>query len=356
MEKASVYRLFLAIALLGAAVFGFREVLQYQPGDVGGASSGPAGTLTGKIQIAGTSEFIRDPAGLACKDSQEAAGFTVSYTGPVSGTVLPDKCGPRGPRYSVSLPVGTYELSLTAPAGWRILTTPAAVQIYADFETAASHFVVSRVQGVPEAPTGLRAQCSTTGGEVILSWDKSAAADSYLLRVDSASNNSAAAEDGWFVSTPPDLKADEVLPPYTFGIAMGQRYRFWVHGYDSSGGAGSQSGSQSFICSPVARGPQVTVKAPNGRETWAAGSTQQIRWEQQNVDRVSIGYKTCPSCLGWIVTDLPVDAAAAEGAYSWAIPGTFPLGVNYQIYLIAYKTGFGQASDLSDTTFSIVAP
>ena len=356
MEKESGYRLLLTIAFLAAAAFGFRAVMQYQPGDVGGATSGTTGTLTGKIQISAASDFIRDPAAPACKDSTEAAGFVVSYEGPVSGTTLPDKCGPRGPQYSVSgLPLGKYKLSVAVPPGWKLLSAPSEVEVFAEYEAMAGHFLVNKVRGVPAAPTGLRAQCADTGSEVILSWGKTSGADSYNLRVDRVSNNSDAADGGWFVSTPPDLRVDEVQSPYTFGITHGQRYRFWAHGV-STGGAGVQSESQSFICSTASAGPLVTVVSPNGRESFKPGQTVQIRWEQANADRVSLAYKSCPACLGFLVTDLPADLGAAEGSYSWTIPRSFPLGVDYQIYIVAYKTGFGQASVLSDATFSVVAP
>lgn len=101
--------------------------------------------------------------------------------------------------------------------------------------------------------------------------------------------------------------------------------------------------------------PSVTVLSPNGGERVAIGSTLTIRWQQQNVDKVMIGYKACDSCLDWIAADLAVSKSATEGSYNWTVPSHLTPGSNYRIEVIGYNTGVGSASDRSDSTFTIVS-
>ncbi len=66
-------------------------------------------------------KFILDtngPAG-ACVNEERVAGFSVTYTGPSSGTALLNLCNPTGPAYVIGgLADGTYTLTGHAASGW----------------------------------------------------------------------------------------------------------------------------------------------------------------------------------------------------------------------------------------------
>ena len=87
--------------------------------------------------------------------------------------------------------------------------------------------------------------------------------------------------------------------------------------------------------------PSVSLVYPTGGESFTAGQKMTIKWNQTKVDTVTIGYKSCPSCLDWITFGTKVDINNTTGSYDWTIPDTFRTSSNYQIEIIAYHTNFG---------------
>ncbi len=95
-------------------------------------TAGPTGGLLGRIVhdanengAWNTGElYIRDPlpAHAPCTSEESLSGFVINYSGPITGQVTGDACNPE-PLYGVILPIGTYTISLTVPAGWH-LTNP----------------------------------------------------------------------------------------------------------------------------------------------------------------------------------------------------------------------------------------
>src|SRR5215207_6497531 len=64
----------------------------------------------------------------------------------------------------------------------------------------------------------------------------------------------------------------------------------------------------------------LTITSPNGGQVFSVGATLNITWNSSsNIDKVSIGYKGCASCLNWIATNIP-----NSGSYSWKIPAVSP--------------------------------
>lgn len=92
---------------------------------------------------------------------------------------------------------------------------------------------------------------------------------------------------------------------------------------------------------------------PNGGETLTAGDTYEIKWEQNLINNVNIGVKTCTSCLDWIAISLPI--SSPTGTYNWFIPNSLAGQNNVQIEVFGYQINVGTYTDYSDNTFRIIA-
>ena len=90
----------------------------------------------------------------------------------------------------------------------------------------------------------------------------------------------------------------------------------------------------------------ITVTSPNGGENWTANSTQFIKWESKNIDRVKINY-SLDNGLSWGTIAQSVDASSGE--YIWVTPN---VKTPYVLIRIsdAYNTN---VYDVSDQSFSI---
>jgi formylglycine-generating enzyme required for sulfatase activity/Leucine-rich repeat (LRR) protein len=94
--------------------------------------------------------------------------------------------------------------------------------------------------------------------------------------------------------------------------------------------------------------PFITVKSPNGRETWVVGSNQQITWTGTGINgNVKIEYSTNNGAT-WATI-----AASTEnnGIFTWSVPDT--PGENC---LIRISDIDGASADVSDSVFSIAQP
>lgn len=96
----------------------------------------------------------------------------------------------------------------------------------------------------------------------------------------------------------------------------------------------------------------IRILQPNGGETLYTQQSYLIKWEQKLIDKVSIGYKTCPSCLDWIVYNKPT--SGERDSYLWLVPSRLAGFKNVKIYIIGYQTGVGSVSDESDGGFNIL--
>ncbi|MCC6569923.1 MAG: VCBS repeat-containing protein, partial [Anaerolineales bacterium] len=96
----------------------------------------------------------------------------------------------------------------------------------------------------------------------------------------------------------------------------------------------------------------IQVIDPNGGETLTAGQTYRITWDSSPaIESVSLGYKSCASCLDWIVTTIP-----NIGFYDWSVDVGNTENTQFKIYIIGYGIGAGSGSDTSDNDFTVVSP
>ena len=98
--------------------------------------------------------------------------------------------------------------------------------------------------------------------------------------------------------------------------------------------------------------PVIDLISPNGGEVYTVGDEVNIKWNQTNIDTVTIGYKACDSCLDWIEFGMQVDINNTTGSYKWTIPENLSAG-NYKIDITGYHTGIGSMIDISQADFII---
>jgi len=103
---------------------------------------------------------------------------------------------------------------------------------------------------------------------------------------------------------------------------------------------------------PIPTTRWVTLTAPNGGEVLTVGTTYRITWDSSpNIDKVTLGYKSCPSCLDWIANNIP-----NTGYYDWTVFVGNTTNTQFTIEIIAYETGYGSTIDYSDAPFTVLPP
>jgi len=96
----------------------------------------------------------------------------------------------------------------------------------------------------------------------------------------------------------------------------------------------------------------IQVIQPNGGEVFTVGTLHRITWDSTpDIDTVTIGYKSCDSCLDWIATSIP-----NIGYYDWNVYVGNTINTQFKIYIIGYDTGVGSVSDQSNDYFSVINP
>ncbi|MCH7974504.1 MAG: hypothetical protein IH949_11595, partial [Bacteroidetes bacterium] len=94
--------------------------------------------------------------------------------------------------------------------------------------------------------------------------------------------------------------------------------------------------------------PTITVTAPNGGESWQAGTAQTITWNDNLTENVQIDlYKA-----GTLNTILAA-SEASDGSFTWNIPGGTSAASDYTIVITSVNDG--AITDVSDADFTITA-
>lgn len=96
----------------------------------------------------------------------------------------------------------------------------------------------------------------------------------------------------------------------------------------------------------------IDITQPNGGETLYSGDVYQIKWDNSsNVDMVTLGYKSCDSCLDWISGAYNI---ANTGSFAWTVNVGNTTNTQFKIYAIGYDVGVGSFSDTSDNWFTVL--
>jgi hypothetical protein len=104
------------------------------------------------------------------------------------------------------------------------------------------------------------------------------------------------------------------------------------------------------IVSPVTG--TLTIRSPNGGETWLAGSTRQIKWNSTGtINNVTIKYST-DNGTTWKTI---VQTTTNDGSYNWVVPGK---ASDKCLVRVAANDSDPdpKPSDVSDAVFSIILP
>jgi peptidyl-Asp metalloendopeptidase len=102
----------------------------------------------------------------------------------------------------------------------------------------------------------------------------------------------------------------------------------------------------------VATMPQVTVAAPNGGESWLAGSVHTISWTSANLDAaatIKLSYTN-----GTSTYTIASGLARTATSYDWTVASTS--GSNWKVNVCSEVSGVCEAQDASDAAFSITLP
>lgn len=100
--------------------------------------------------------------------------------------------------------------------------------------------------------------------------------------------------------------------------------------------------------------PSLTLRTPNGSESFDRGTPRTIQWAYSGRPgaAVDIALYDNDAPLGTIASGVPIGAGGI-GAYSWSIPADQPPGSGYGIRV---STADGAFSDMSDGHFAITIP
>ena len=94
--------------------------------------------------------------------------------------------------------------------------------------------------------------------------------------------------------------------------------------------------------------PTLQLTAPNGGESWASGSSQNITWSASNVANVKLEYSLDNGGTWGLITS---STAASAGSYAWTVPGTATSQGRVRVSDASNAT----LADTSDAAFTITA-
>ncbi|MDI6808721.1 MAG: T9SS type A sorting domain-containing protein [Candidatus Eisenbacteria bacterium] len=100
--------------------------------------------------------------------------------------------------------------------------------------------------------------------------------------------------------------------------------------------------------------PSVRVIAPNGKERWEIGTTQEIRWEASDssgIDSVAILYSLDG---GASYPDTITASTPNDSSFVWLIPDT--VSENARVKVVACDKWLNSSADVSDSVFTIAVP
>ena len=136
--------------------------------------------------------------------------------------------------------------------------------------------------------------------------------------------------------------------------STGTIYYLMVDGDEAGGpmddyGDGTNDGESEMIRVGSGTGSSITVTSPNGGETWAPGSNQDITWLSSGTSvYVDIYLYKNGNYYSTIY-----NSTSNDGNYTWSIPSSHIASENYQVKIVDYVDP--EFYDLSDDYFTIEA-
>ena len=141
-------------------------------------------------------------------------------------------------------------------------------------------------------------------------------------------------------------------------VGTGSQYKLEISEYTTSGIYVSDSSDNYFSITSGSTQPSLTVRTPNGGESWTQGTTQNIKWDYNGVGKINIYLVYANGTLCYL-TNVP----AQQALYSYIMGTVCPDGTGRAITPGQYKimvtespsSAHNPPSDSSDNYFSIVA-
>ncbi|UCH95029.1 MAG: hypothetical protein JSV88_32905 [Candidatus Aminicenantes bacterium] len=114
---------------------------------------------------------------------------------------------------------------------------------------------------------------------------------------------------------------------------------------DAADGTPSDTSNTNFTIKAVSSTNTITIKSPNGGETWQAGSTRNITWKGSiTYSKIDIEYY---NGTNW---NIIMNGTADDGVYEWTVPNVST--TKARIWIKGYD-GISNPTDYSDDTFTI---
>jgi titin len=135
-----------------------------------------------------------------------------------------------------------------------------------------------------------------------------------------------------------------------YTISSGTHNLEWRYAKDVSVNSGSDCGWVDKIELPT-----ITVASPDGGETWAAGSSQTIRWTYTGNPGSYVKIELLKGGVlnGTISSSVSI-GTGGNGSYNWAIPSTQVSGTDYRVKITS--TTNAAYTDASNADFTIIGP
>lgn len=118
-------------------------------------------------------------------------------------------------------------------------------------------------------------------------------------------------------------------------------------GVESSADLWNRLAQFTLVVAATTPTPTITVTAPNGGESFLAGSVQNITWTSSNVTNVAIDWSATGSTGPW--TTIVSSVAAATSTYAWTVPAT----ATTNGFIRVRDAGSSTTSDVSNAAWSI---
>ncbi|MBI1796194.1 MAG: hypothetical protein HYR74_03990 [Candidatus Eisenbacteria bacterium] len=302
--------------------------------------------------IAGTVQDDCDGSTGTTGDRVPLAGATVTLKQGVNtvGTTTTDVSGAYLFGY---LEAGTYDVVVTPPAGGgsvdaipgsgatsqtRISASDIQVALTVTQASAANQFLVTTVHGAP-ATTSIAPATKNQGDPgFAMTVNGSGFLACSIVRLDGSDRTTAYVSGGQLTATIP---ASDMASGGTHTITV----------FTPAAGGGTSNGQTFTVNTGDGTPPTVTVNAPNGGETWKAGSSHAITWtanDNVGVTAIDIAWS---SDGGATYPNAIATGIANSGTYAWSVPNA-PT-TTARVRVTAHDAATNTGADASDANFTI---
>ena len=201
-------------------------------------------------------------------------------------------------------------------------------------DTSDANFTITGESVTVTAPNG--GESWNTGTAHDITWTTTGSVSGVYIRLEKGTG-----QQTWLAyNTPNDGSFTWSIP---YGQTLGADYRIGVYYFNGV----TWIGDTTDVDFTIAAGDSVTLTAPNGGETWTAGTQHEITWTSTgSVANVYLRLEKGGAEDHWIVYN-----TANDGSYLWTVPPGQTAGADYRVGVYFY-TGATWIGDTSDAAFT----